>query len=266
MEDLTHVNWEKGINKSGTPGCYFKACIENKYYKLSSFDTVHGFFGHEAFNEVIVSRLGNILGINTLVQVLKEVQVNVRGQRYTTYACKSDNYISREEKRSTFENFYITYRKQGEDIYKFIARCGLNNWFNIMFVLDYIIVNRDRHGANIEVLVKPDRSLRLAPYFDNGLSFVCTITKDLPDYKDRVRNTNPFQDTPVNNYVGTRSLQSNLDLITEPVRLHKLKKEHKRNIFYGMHKELGDIYIEKIWQIITYRYMFLKKRGIVIDD
>lgn len=46
-----------------------------------------------------------------------------------------------------------------------------------MFLLDYIICNRDRHGANIEVLQKGD-TYRLAPLFDNGLSFMFSCYQD----------------------------------------------------------------------------------------
>ena len=42
-----------------------------------------------------------------------------------------------------------------------------------MIAVDYIILNRDRHGANIEVLRNSRaHSLRIAPLFDHGLSLM----------------------------------------------------------------------------------------------
>lgn len=46
-----------------------------------------------------------------------------------------------------------------------------------MFLFDYLICNRDRHGANIEVLQKGE-NYRLAPIFDNGLSFLFSCYND----------------------------------------------------------------------------------------
>jgi len=38
-----------------------------------------------------------------------------------------------------------------------------------MFLIDYLIANRDRHGSNLEVLRnEDDDSIRMAPLFDQG--------------------------------------------------------------------------------------------------
>ena len=45
---------------------------------------------------------------------------------------------------------------------------------NEMFVIDYLVLNRDRHGANIEILRDlKTKTVRPAPLFDHGLSLVC---------------------------------------------------------------------------------------------
>lgn len=42
-----------------------------------------------------------------------------------------------------------------------------------MLAVDFLILNRDRHGANIEVLRNARaRTLRIAPLFDHGLSLL----------------------------------------------------------------------------------------------
>ena len=41
----------------------------------------------------------------------------------------------------------------------------------------YLILNRDRHGANIEVLRNSrKKTVRLAPLFDHGLSLLCNLS------------------------------------------------------------------------------------------
>lgn len=265
MLDLRNIYWGKGLKASGTQGCYFKATINNEYYKLSSFNNIIGFFGHEAINEVVVSRLGKILGFNVLEQVLKDVLVNIQGIEYRTYACKSKNYVTNGFTRMKFENFFAVYRRKDESIYNFINRYGLQKYFNIMYVLDFIIINRDRHGANIEVLLDNNKKLKMALYFDNGLSFTCSITKDIQNYKNQIISFDPLCNLPVNNYIGSRSLYDNLNLVSKPVRVNPLRKEDKKRIFYGLNTVIDDFHREKIWQIITYRYSFLRKRGLIID-
>lgn len=52
---------------------------------------------------------------------------------------------------------------------------NMQAFINKMLVVDYITINRDRHGANIEILKYKDKEV-FAPLFDNGLTFACSIT------------------------------------------------------------------------------------------
>ncbi len=64
----------------------------------------------------------------------------------------------------------------------------MGDYIYIMLVVDFVILNRDRHGANIEVLRNSrDKTLRLAPLFDHGLSllFNCTNICCPADFKGR---------------------------------------------------------------------------------
>ena len=54
---MRSVVWVNGSGPSGTPGCYLKAVIDDKYYKLSLFSDAYGFIGSESVNEVIAYRL-----------------------------------------------------------------------------------------------------------------------------------------------------------------------------------------------------------------
>lgn len=96
-------------------------------------------------------------------------------------------------------------RNSGEDVWSFIVRNGLQEYFYQIFLLDYLICNRDRHGANIEVLEKKGE-YRLAPVFDNGLSLLFSCYND----GDAMEKFDVLKDGPVNNYVGSISLEENL--------------------------------------------------------
>ena len=54
-----------------------------------------------------------------------------------------------------------------------------------MLTIDYLILNRDRHGANIEILQNPKKhTIRPAPLFDHGLSLVfsCRTESELKKF------------------------------------------------------------------------------------
>lgn len=48
-----------------------------------------------------------------------------------------------------------------------------------MFIVDYLICNRDRHGANIEVLLDEKEEPRIEPLFDQGLLLLFSCYNDL---------------------------------------------------------------------------------------
>lgn len=69
-----------------------------------------------------------------------------------------------------------------------------------MVLLDWLIYNRDRHGANVEVLVSGN-GFRMAPLFDHGrsLMFSCFMKEQMDSFDKLAHN-------PVNNYVGSNDL------------------------------------------------------------
>ena len=102
--------------------------------------------GHECVNELIVDRLLTILKVDHLDYELIHADIEVEGKTYETYLCAS---------------------------YDFCVRNGWEQSIKEMIVVDFLILNRDRHGANIEVLRNPGKhTLRIAPIFDHGLSLL----------------------------------------------------------------------------------------------
>lgn len=83
-----------------------------------------------------------------------------------------------------------------------------------MLVVDFLILNRDRHGANIDVLRNRRRkSIRLAPLFDHELSLVFRC-----EAPEQLANVDVMADKPVQCFVGSRSPWENLKLIPKDKR------------------------------------------------
>lgn len=264
--DLRNIDWEQSNGILGTNGCYFKTrTLENGtyyYYKLSAYNSEVGFYGHESANEVIVSRLCKILGVSCADYKLEKVLVRLNNMDYETYACKSKSYRSGVESAISIEDFYLENRVGTEDIVSFMHRIGQESFLNKLILIDYMIINRDRHGANLDIL-SDGKHIRFAPLFDNGLSFICSITHDISNYEDRITKFDALSDLPVNNYIGSRNLFENLKLLSKQETLNALKRSDRQRLFYGVPDILDKTYRDKIWQIITYRYMFLLKRNLI---
>ena len=91
------------------------------------------------------------------------------------------------------DDYYDLEKEEGESIPAFLHRSGWTKYFYEMLLVDFLILNRDRHGANIEVLRnKRTGQSRLAPLFDHGLSliFQCRTEND-------AKNVDPMEDKPV---------------------------------------------------------------------
>ena len=78
-----------------------------------------------------------------------------------------------------------------------------------MLVVDFLILNRDRHGANIELpRDREKREIRLTPLFDHGLSLLCRC-----ETEDAIKKFDVMTDLPVQCFAVSRSAQENLKLI-----------------------------------------------------
>lgn len=209
ITDLTHLSWTLSRNSSGTAGSFLKSYEEidrtKYYYKLSNFDTIRGVYGHECINEIVAQNLADALNIPHLEYDLIHASVKMNDKIYETWLTKSRDFKKAGEHKLAFETYYEINRDSGEEVWPFVVRNQLEQYFYQVFLLDYLICNRDRHGANIEVLEKRG-NYRLAPVFDNGLSllFSCYGDGEAMEKFDRLK------DGPVNNFVGSMSLAENL--------------------------------------------------------
>lgn len=255
-QDLTWLSWSKIRNSSGTAGSFLKAYSElngiKTYYKLSNYDLINGIVGHECINEIIVDKLLTILGIEHLSYQLINADIMINDTIYSTWLCASQDFKKQGESKIALDTYYQIERLPKETPLDFCIRKGFKDYIWQMLVVDYLILNRDRHGANIEVLRNSKRkTIRLAPLFDHGLSLIfnCQSIED-------VNKIDILEDKPVQCFVGSRSAYENLKLIPvdEYPSLNQLSESDKDILFDSLDDALPKIWQDKIWKMIWNRW------------
>lgn len=257
-QDLTYLTWSKIRNSSGTAGSFLKAYSElggrKIYYKLSNYDGVRGVIGHESVNELIVDRLLTILGVEHLHYQLIRADILVDGKTQETYVCASENFRESGEDKQAIDVCYESERLDGEGPLDFCLRMGWGDYIWQMLVVDFLILNRDRHGANIEVLRnKKKKTVRLAPLFDHGLSLLCRC-----ETEDAVAQFDVMADQQVQCFVGSRSAQENLKLIPaeQLPKLNPLKESDRAILLEGLDGVISDKLQDKIWDMVWKRWCY----------
>ena len=256
VQDMTYLSWSKVKNSSGTAGSFLKAQEKTNsgkiYYKLSSYDTVNGITGHESVNEIISDRLLSILGIPHLPYDLIHADISVDNKIIRTWICASKDFRLPGERKLALDVFYQINRKDSESPLEFCIRNGWAEYVYQMLVFDYLILNRDRHGANIEVLENKNlKSIRLAPLFDHGVSLLCrTLNEEALDKED------VMADRPIQCFVGSRSSWDNLKLIHPDSypKLNPLRECDKEVLLEGLEDALDKKWLDKIWEMIWRRW------------
>ena len=258
LQDLTYLKWSHTRNSSGTAGTFLKSQSvisgEKVYYKLSNYDSEKGIIGHECVNEIIVDRLLTILGVEHLEYQMIHANIDVDGRIYECYVCASRDFKKRGETKAALDNYYQINRKKDETHYDFCKACGWGDYIDRMIVIDYLILNRDRHGANIEVLRNARKHLvRIAPLFDHGLSLLCSCYTE-----DEINRFDVMEDKPCQNFIGSRSTLKNLELLTnnKKVFTHKLEEQDREILFRDLQGILSDNHLDKIWDMIWSRWCF----------
>ena len=257
-QDLTYLSWSLIRSSSGTAGSFLKATDDLQqpkiYYKLSNYDGINGIVGHECINEIIVDRLLNILEIEHLHYDLIHADIDVDGKEMETYLCASKDFKAHGEHKVALDAYYQAEKLDGETPLQFCTRNGWSDFIYKMLVVDFLILNRDRHGANIEVLRNArKKSLRLAPIFDHGLSllFNCHTEEDINQF-------DVMKDRAVQCFVGSRSAQQNLMLIPkdEILALNPLQHTHKAYLLEGLDGIIPQSLQNKIWDMIWQRWEY----------
>ena len=265
-QDLTYLSWTKIRNSSGTAGSFLKSQEDTAdgriYYKLSDYDSFHGIVGHESVNEIIVDRLLTILDIPHLSYQLIHADIILDQKPVRTWLCASRNFRERGERKEALDSFYDSHKLPDESPLDFCIRNGWAEYIYQMLLVDYLILNRDRHGANIEVLINRYRkTVRLAPLFDHGVSFYCRIPDDAELAKE-----DPMADKPVQCFVGSRSARDNLLLIPRDQfpRIQPLKETDRSSLLDGLDEAVSKYRLDRTWEMIWRRwqaYEALRNQG-----
>lgn len=257
-QDLTYLSWAKIRNSSGTAGSFLKAYSDlggkKVYYKLSNYDSYRGIVGHECVNEIIVDRLLHILGIEHLDYQLVHADIVLDGRKQTTWLCASGDFKKPGENKLALDAYYQAERLKGESPLEFCIRNGWEEYIYQMLVVDFLILNRDRHGANIEVLRNSrKKQIRLAPLFDHGLSLLFHCSTD-----EAIEAADIMEDKRVQCFVGSGSVKENLKLIPtgRMPRLQTLKENDRGFIMEGLEEIVSGVLLDKIWQMIWKRWRY----------
>ena len=255
-QDLTYLSWSVYRNSSGTAGSFLKSYSElggkKVYYKLSNFDKVQGVIGHECVNELIVDRLLTILGIPHLPYQLIHADIMLEGEIHEVYLCASEDFKEKGESKIALDAYKEREAENKESALEFCVRMGWENYIYQMLVVDYLILNRDRHGANIEVLRNSrKKTLHLAPLFDHGLSLLCRCMND-----SQVETFDVMEDKLCNNFIGSRSTWENLKLIPaeKMPALNPLHESDREIIMEGLDGIISRTLQDKIWEMIWKRW------------
>ena len=255
-QDMRYLRWSHARNSSGTAGTFLKSesIIDGKkiYYKLSNFDVENGVVGHECINEIIVDRLLTILGVDHIHYELINADIEIEGKVFNTYICASEDFKERGENKIALDDYYMSNAEPGETHYEFCVRQGWQEYIDTMLVVDYIILNRDRHGANIEVLRNSRaHTLRVAPLFDHGLSLLYSCMTDEDAHQFDI-----LADKKCQNFIGGQSCYENLKLIKNKKKAlsRKLTSKDKVLIFDGLTGIISNVFVDRIWEMIYERY------------
>ena len=254
LQDMRKLAWSRIRRSSGTAGSFLKSEIRGRrktYFKLSCYDSVNGITGHESINEIIVCRLLDALGIEHLDYQLIHALVEIEGKEYETWICASEDYKEYGESKVALDDYYEMWRNGGETPLEFCVRMGWDEYIYQMLVVDFLILNRDRHGANIEILKnKMTGVVRPAPLFDHGVSLLynCRTEDDLQQF-------DPMEDKPVQSYIGSKSARENLELIPKGrmPKVNMLTDSDREALFKDLDEALPKTYQEKIWEMIQAR-------------
>ncbi len=255
-QDLTFLQWSRIRHSSGTAGSFLKAYSElggrKTYYKLSNYDNLRGVVGHECVNELIADRLLTHLGIEHLEYRLIHADIRINERVEETWLCASEDFKQAGEDKIALDAFYEAEHTEGETPLDFCLHMGWDTYLWQMLVVDYLILNRDRHGANMEVLRnKKKKTLRLAPLFDHGISLLCSCQSE-----EAVLRFDVMEERPLQSYIGSRSAEENLKLLPPGglPPLNPIQAEDRTEILRGLDGILPQSYLDKIWEMIWKRW------------
>jgi hypothetical protein len=182
----------------------------------------------------------------------KNADILISEKSYEVYLCASEDFKQPGESKIALDAYYELEKLKEETPLAFCVRNGWEEYIYRMLVVDFLILNRDRHGANIEVLRNSrKRMIRLAPLFDHGLSLLFNCTSD-----NEIQKQDCPEDKMTNNYIGSRSTWDNLKLIPADrmPKLNPLRESDGRFLMEDLDGVISRNLQDKIWNMIWKRW------------
>lgn len=255
IRDLSYLKWSYIRKSSGIAGSFLKAYDDRGpqkiYYKLSNYEPGTGIVGHECFNELIVDRLLTCLDIPHLPYELIHAKIEIDDEPLETWICASVDFKTIGDSKIALDTFYELESNKGEKPLDFCIRKGFEEYIYTMMAVDFIILNRDRHGANIEILKnRINHSIVPAPLFDHGLSLI--LENDIKE----IEAFDITSSRKVQCFLGGNDPQYNLSLLdsSKLPAIRRLTEADRIFIFDGLSEGLPDILITKTWEMLNYRW------------
>ena len=197
-------------------------------------------------------RIMELLGYNHLKYDLIHGLILIDNKEYETYLNSSIDFKKINESKITLENFYDINKKPNESKIDFLTRYGFINDIYKMIIIDFLINNKDRHGANIEILINnKTNAMRLAPFFDQGLSFLSPLYK-----KEDIESFDPNIIKKTNSYIGTSDLLLNLKMVPREM-LPNVKLDYGY-IFNDLYELIDNDYLNKCKLLLMNRWGILE--------
>ena len=168
------------------------------------------------------------------------------------HTLSADKCEKKEESKIALDVFYELEKTKEETPFSFCIRNGWEDRIYEMLLVDFLILNRDRRGANLEVMKNNRiRELYLAPLFDHGLSLLFSCHDE-----SEIRNYNVLEDKPVQCFLGSCSAAGNLELIPSGKlpKVNPLQKKHKAELLMGLEQIMPSCFLEKIWEMLWKRW------------
>ena len=253
LQDYRGISWSERANTSGTAGTYLKARVGEgsraRYLKLSRYNGVL-IDGSECVNELVASRLMELLGVAHVGYRLIHALVTVNGAEHETWLNSSRNFRAPGEQKMGLGNYYELHGEKDESPLMFCERMGWHEQVAQMMLVDYLVANRDRHGSNIEVLIDREGRARLAPIFDNGLSLVAPYGDD----EERIASFDPLTPVATTNFLGSRSLEENVRSVAPVGVARPLAEGDREALLAGLEAAASPVLLDKIWEIVWRRW------------
>lgn len=251
--DMRKDVWSLNKDTLGTNGVFLKMrkeiCGTQLYYKLGSYDPIRGFYGVECAMEIIAQRIAAWESIPYIEQRLAKILISYNEKEYEAYCVCSKEYRLSGERRVSLEQYCLLNNVSDNHTEALLSSEFAQNVLDIM-KLDYIIYNRDRHGANVETLYNPKTdSYRFVPLFDNGCSLVAPSVLRWKELDDSYY----LSDAPVNNFLGSMFVLSNLkDYCRGRIKMNHT--ELPTDIMRGLNEVLGKDLCAFIHNMLKVRY------------